>query len=240
MTNGTAISFFQQRLKKNLLPSLGILVAMAITGCSTAGNSEPNQTTSLFDGKTLDGWIQSPAGAWTVKDGAMASKGIGRGVIYTKNDYGSFRLIFTMRHLSGKPDHQAAVLFFCTRPIAGQKELDALGGIQFQVPPGYPWDYRPGHNTDKESAFKHLSHPKFDPHEWSRVEILVNAKTGTARLAVAQPVGSKAVEILDFSDPTAGKAGPIALQMHNKGLFDEYKDITVEVDPLDDELITTK
>jgi hypothetical protein len=148
----------------------------------------------------------------------MASKGIGRGVIYTKDDYGSFRLIFTMRHLSGNPDHQACVLFFCTRPVPGQKELDALGGIQFQVPPGYPWDYRPGHNTDKEPVFKHLQHPKFDPHEWSRVEILVNAKTGTARLAVAQPVGSKAVEILDFNDPTAGKTGPIALQMHNKGL----------------------
>jgi len=227
-------------MKKIFLPSLGILVAVAIIGCATAGSSEPNKTTSLFDGKTLDGWIQSPADAWTVKDGAMASKGIGRGVIYTKDDYSSFRLIFTMRHLSGKPDHQAAVLFFCTRPIAGQKELDALGGIQFQVPPGYPWDYRPGHGTDKEPVFKHLPHPKFDPHEWSRVEILVNAKTGTARLAVAQPVGSKAVEILDFNDPTAGKTGPIALQMHNKGLFDEYKDITIEVDPQDDELITTR
>ena len=230
----------QKHMKKLLSLGFGFWAGMALTGCAAFDGGPSHRTTSLFDGKTLNGWIQSPAEAWTVKDGAMASKGIGRGVIYTKNDYGSFRLIFTMRHLSGKPDHQAAVLFFCTRPIAGQKELDALGGIQFQVPPGYPWDYRPGHNTDKESAFKHLSHPKFDPHEWSRVEILVNAKTGTARLAVAQPVGSKAVEILDFSDPTAGKAGPIALQMHNKGLFDEYKDITVEVDPLDDELITTK
>jgi hypothetical protein len=195
---------------------------------------------SLFDGKTLDGWIQSPADSWTVKDGAIASKGIGRGVIYTKDDYGNFRLIFTMRHLSGNPDHQAAVLFFCTRPAPGQKEPDALAGIQFQVPPGYPWDYRPGHNTDKEPVFKRLPHPKLDPHAWSRVEILVNARTGTARLAVAQPVGSKAVEILDFCDPTAGKAGPIALQMHNKGLLDEYKDVTIEVNPKSDELITVQ
>jgi hypothetical protein len=227
-------------MKAFLLLSFGVVMAIIFTGCATAGASRSGKTASLFDGKTLDGWIQSPANAWTVKDGAMASKGIGRGVIYTKDDYGSFRLIFTVRHLSGNPDHQAAVLFFCTRPVAGQKELDALGGIQFQVPPGYPWDYRPGHNTDKEQMFKHLPHPKFDPHEWSRVEILVNAKTGTARLAVAQPVGSKAVEILDFTDPTAGKTGPIALQMHNKGLFDEYKDITIEVAPPDDDLITVK
>jgi len=70
--------------------------------------------------------------------------------------------------------------------------------------------------------------------------MLVDARTGTARLAVAQPVGSKAVEILDFKDPTAGKIGPFALQMHNKGLFDEYKDIKIEVDPKHDELITVK
>jgi hypothetical protein len=78
-----------------------------------------------------------------------------------------------------------------------------------------------------------------DAHQWSRVEILVDATTGTARMAVAQPVGSKAVEVLDFKDPTAGKTGPIAWQMHNKGLFDEYKDVTIEVNPAVNDLITT-
>jgi len=48
------------------------------------------------------------------------------------------------------------------------------------------------------------------------------------------------VEILDFSDPTAGHVGPIALQMHNAGLFDEYKDLKIEVDPASDDLLTTK
>jgi hypothetical protein len=86
--------------------------------------------------------------------------------------------------------------------------LDALGGIQFQVPNGWYWDYRPGHNNGGGSEFKSLPHPKFDPHEWSRVEILVNAKAGTARMAVAQPVDSKAVEVLDFNEPSAGKEGP--------------------------------
>ena len=81
---------------------------------------------------------------------------------------------------------------------------------------------------------------KFDVHEWSRVEILADATTGTARMAVAQPLGSKAVEVLDFKDAPAGKAGPIAWQMHNAGLFDEYKDVTIEPDPKDDGLITVR
>ena len=68
---------------------------------------------------------------------------------------------------------------------------------------------------------------------------MADASTGRARMAVAQPVSSKAVEVLDFSDPTAGKVGPVALQMHNSGLFDEYKDLTIEVNPKSMDLITT-
>src|SRR5580704_14814012 len=73
---------------------------------------------------------------WIVQNDTMASTGSGRGVIYTTKDYNRYRLMFTMRHVSGKPDHQACVLIFCTRPQADEKPLDALGGIQFQVPNG--------------------------------------------------------------------------------------------------------
>jgi hypothetical protein len=40
--------------------------------------------------------------------------------------------------------------------------------------------------------------------------------------------------------PRSGaRVGPIALQMHNAGLFDEYKDIIIELDPKEYTLITT-
>jgi hypothetical protein len=193
---------------------------------------------SLFDGKTLDGWIQIPADSWVVKDGAMASKGAGRGVIYTRDDYTHYRLMFTIRHVSGSPDHQACVLIFCTRPKDGEKPLDALAGIQFQPPNGGHWDYRKGHNNSGKGLFQRDKKPNFDPHEWSRVELLVNANKGTALMAVAQPIGSQAIEVTTFNDPTAGKVGPIAWQMHNQGLFDEYKDVEIEINPAVDELIT--
>lgn len=182
---------------------------------------------------------KSATTGWIVKDGAMASTGVGRGVIYTARDYGRFRLMFTMRHVSGNPDHQACVLIFCTRPQPGGKPLDALGGIQFQVPNGGHWDYRPGMNNNGGAEFTPVTKTKFDPHEWSRVEIVGDAGSGMARMAVAQPLGSKAVEVLKFNDPAAGKSGPIAWQMHNPGLFDEFKDVTIEVNPKEDGLITT-
>jgi hypothetical protein len=180
------------------------------------------------------------AAGWIVKDGAIASTGAGRGVLYTTGDYSHYRLLLTMRHVSGRPDHPAAVLFFCVRPKDGEAPIDALAAIQFMIPQGFHWDYRPGHNGWGGPEFTTVTKAKFNDHEWSRVEILVDAAKGTARLAIAQPPGTKAVELLDYNLPVAGKTGPIALQMHNGGLFDEYKDITIEVDPLVDDLITTK
>jgi hypothetical protein len=198
-----------------------------------------NRMAPIFDGKTLEGW-EFNSNTWTVKEGAMASLGAGRGVIFTKTDYGNFRLLFKIRHVFGQPDHQACFLIFCSRPAEGQKGLDALGGIQFQPPNGGHWDYRPGHNNDGGPAFTKLPHPKFDAHEWSQVEIVVNAGEGTARMAVAQPVGTRAVEVLEFKDATAGKTGPIAWQMHNKGLIDEYKDVVMETEPKQNRLITVE
>ncbi len=183
---------------------------------------------------------KSASSGWIVKDGAMASMGSGRGVIYTKKDYSHYRLMFTMRHVSGNPDHQACVLIFCTRPAEGDKPLDALGGIQFQVPNGGHWDYRSGMNNAGGPEFTTITKPGFDPHQWSRIELLVNAANGTARMAVSQPLGSKAVEVLSFNNPSAGKTGPFALQMHNAGLFDEYQDFTMETNPAEDDLMTVR
>jgi hypothetical protein len=171
--------------------------------------------------------VRSAATGWIVKDGAMASTGAGRGVIYTAKDYSRFRLAFTMRHVSGNPDHQACVLIFCTRPKPGEKPLDALAGIQFQPPNGGRWDYRPGMNNNGGEEFTLVKRPGFDPHSWSRVEIVADATQGTATMSVAQPPTGEPVEVLRFKDPAAGKPGPIAWQMHNAGLFDDYKDVTI-------------
>jgi hypothetical protein len=203
----------------------------------------PRGLSRIFDGKTLEGWKQLPPDSWVAKNGVLASRGVGRGVIYSAESFGRYRVIFDMRHVYGygKQDHRACVLVFCTAPeTEDEKPLDALGGIQFQPPNGGSWDYRKGHNNGGKGLFTKLDHPRFDEQQWSRVEILVDPATGTARMAVAQPPGAQAVEVLDFKDPTAGRAGPFALQMHNKGLYDEYANIAVEEHPKDDELITTK
>src|SRR5450432_3392961 len=189
---------------------------------------------SLFDGKTLNGWTGIPETAWTVKDSAIAMTGNNRGVIYTNRTFRSYRIIFSVRQIKGI-DHWPCVLVFGPDP-----KLDALGAVQFQMPKGYTWDYRPGKNNDGRAYFSHIGKVQdVNKTDWARCEILVDAATGSCRSAAAQPVGSPAVEILDFKDsgiddiPT-----PFALQSHNKGQFDEYKDISIEVDPQINELLT--
>jgi hypothetical protein len=132
------------------------------------------------------------------------------------------------------------VLVFCTRPVPGEKPLDALAGIQFQPPNGGHWDYRKGHNNSGKEYFTRMVNPQLDEHQWFRVELLVDASAGTGRMAVAQPVGAKAVEVLQFKDPAAGRKGPIAWQMHNATLCDEYKDVQIEIDPPVNDLVTIK
>jgi Domain of Unknown Function (DUF1080) len=205
----------------------------------------PSEMTRVFDGKTLKGWRQDPSASWMVKDGIVGSLGVGRGVLFTEKQYRHYRVVFDVRHVSGNPDHQACVLFFGLMPKPDHNAPDMLKAIQFQVPLGGTWDYRDGYHTSGKgasngNAFDNFPRPPFDSHKWSRVEILINADTGTARMAVAQPVGSKAVEVGRFHVKAAGRVGPFALQMHNEGLFDEYANIAVEDNPKRDELITTE
>jgi hypothetical protein len=164
----------------------------------------------------------------------------GRGYLYTNQDYGSFRWIFTLRHVTG--GHAPCVLVWGTHPPPA---LDALGALQFQPPNGSSWDYRPGKNNAGGAYFTKVMHPAFDQTMWNQCELLANATTGVARMACCTiPMGAtrcKASEVLDFKDATwTNHKAPLGLQVHNGGLIDEYKDLYVEANPAQDMFISTQ
>jgi hypothetical protein len=66
-----------------------------------------------------------------------------------------------------------------------EQSLDALGGIQFQVPSGGHWDYRPGMNNNGAQEFTSVTKTRFDVHAWNQLAILADAAKGTARMAVS-------------------------------------------------------
>ncbi len=180
----------------------------------------------MFDGKTLNGWTSSKAGNWVVKNGVIHLNGTARGWLYYNKQVDTFRWIFQVRHLTG--DHKPTVLIWGSiKPIR-----DALDAIQFQPPNGGHWDYRKGHNDGGSKYFKQAAHTHLDNTKWAQCELIANAKTGIARMACCTlpPTATtcKAVLILTFKDPKAGRLGPIALQVHNKGLHDEYRGLYLE------------
>ena len=198
--------------------------------------------TSLFDGKSLAGWTQVPAASWSIVDGAMHSLGPARGYIYTNTSYGDFRFIFTSRLVKDPKAHNPCVLFW-----GDSLGTDALGALQVQPPPGYMWDYRtsgPTANKSPDMFETRYAHPAMSATEWSRCEMLANKSAGTMRLACCQLNGAntcKATEIVLFKQAGAGKVAPLALQVHNGEMIEEFKELYVESPvALPDKLITTQ
>ena len=184
----------------------------------------------LFDGSSLAGWEYN-SNAWTIVDGAMRGTGKG-GNIFTKEDYGDFRLIVTSRVASpeGNPgrDH-LGVLFW------GERSTNFGTGkaLQVQPPHGAMWDYR----TNKGLKPEHPDpRPRPRYQDWHVCEILAKLKTGEVRAAV------DGIEVTKYKhpDPAVLKKGPIGMQIHGSvGIFD-YKDIRVEPNPEENRLITVK
>jgi Domain of Unknown Function (DUF1080) len=184
---------------------------------------------SIFNGTTLDGWIQVPASSWSVVGGAMHSLGTARGFIYTRASYQDFRVVFTSRLVADPAAHLPCVLFWGNSPA-----VDALAAIQIQPPRGYMWDYRrtgPTANLSPDRYETRLGGPALVDTQWSQCEILTNRAAGTMRFACCQLNGAarcKGVEIVDFKDPTAGLEAPLAFQVHNAGMIEEFKDVSLE------------
>ncbi len=202
----------------------GLIVVAVRTAPAENPYNDP-KLVSMFDGTSLTGWTSAKSGEWVVMNGTIHGQGTSRGWLYYKTEVGDFRWIFNVRQVKG--NHQPTVLIWGTiSPMH-----DALGAIQFQPPNGGHWDYRPGHNDDGKSLFKKIHSSKLDVNKWSQCEILANHKTGLARMACCQlneEATCKAVELLQFEDKTAGRVGPLALQVHNSGIEDKYKSLYLE------------
>jgi FlaG/FlaF family flagellin (archaellin) len=188
---------------------------------------------SMFDGTSLANWTSSQSNLWVAKGGAIHGNGLARGWLYYNTHVGTFRWIFNVRQLPNDPGtsgHAPTVLIWGTNsPLR-----DALSAIQFQPPNGGHWDYRPGKNTGGGSEFKTFTHTKIPTNNWAQCELIGNMSTGVARMAccplsnASNTTTCKGVEVLDFHDQTAGRLGLVALQVHNRGLHDEYKNLWIE------------
>ena len=214
------------------------------TGGTSAVGGTSGAVVSIFDGKTLTGWSEAHGAkpssfSVNVADGAIASTGgVRASLYYSQQKLSFYRVIYTERQVVRK-DHDPGVLFFAPDPTQ-----DALWGLMFALPDSWGWNYLGGVSKNLQVTVAPKP-PKIDLTQWARCELLVNTAAGTAQAACAQPVGTKAVPVMSFSAATAKLDIPNApsyfgILCHTAGEVDEYKDITLEVNPAVNELITTK
>ena len=185
----------------------------------------------IFDGTTMAGWDTAP-GSWEVKDGALSSTGK-NGDIYTKEDYGDYRVFFQVRQIKG--DHKPCTTLFGKRPADPMAVGRGLGGAQFQPPNGASWNYGVG------GTFTRHANPNFNVNNWHQCEILVKeAGSFTAACCPVAEGGAacKGVPVLSWKGP--GRKHPFNIMIHNPGLFDQYREIWLEVSPKEDALLSTK
>ena len=194
--------------------------------------------TSLFNGTTLAGWAQVPvtSGDTTfdvnATDRAIETTGQTRGFIYTTNKYAFYRVIYSVKQ--NLYLHFPTVLFFGYSTTA-----DAMDGMQFQLPKDYAWDYRPGKNESPTTGLHTYGSPDpSTPNEllntWFRCELLVNStnSTGPTADSAAAILGGTAQHVMSITDATITNIPcPFAIQCHQSGVDDEYKDILIEVNP---------
>ncbi len=207
------------------MPLTHLILAISLLHASTS-----DTLTSFFDGKTLDGWEYNPS-IWTVEDGAMHGTGQ-YGQIFTRGDYGSFRLLVTSRVVvpdTNTGNGHLGILFWGDRPTPGT--WGTARALQVQPPHGAMWDYQTNKNVTPERV---VPRQGLLYHDWHTTEILANLKSASVRVAV------DGIEITRYTDPDPSrwKAGPIGMQLHQAIAVMEYKDIKIAVDPKEDRLIT--
>lgn len=205
---------------------------------------------AIFDGKTLAGWEEIPAGkekAWSVVDGVIVGEGDkGRGyLVYRERDLADFELKFSYRFPGGKGN--SGVNVRAVKDETGKRVFKSyhadLGhvGIGRQVLGA--WDFHtPGRTehacfrgtrlvidendqpsvTELEGA---VTAEEIHKGEWNEVHLIV--KGNTFRMAINGKPASEFTEHLPLEKRLS--RGMLQLQLHDPGMVVMFKDLRLKL-----------
>jgi hypothetical protein len=204
-----------------------IVIVGAIVGSSVSGVSLASKTKSssvaLFDGKTLDGWIQKNGTAtYTVKDGMIlgtTSKNSPNSFLCTKAEYGDFELEFEVflfdaelnsgcqiRSKTKEMNKDSDEKF--GRVYGPQVEIEASGAKGAEA--GYVYgEASGGWMTPQE---KLVPHKKFKDGKWNKYRIV--AKGARIQTWIN---GKPVADLVDEAHYKSHPKGFIGLQVHGVG-----------------------
>jgi hypothetical protein len=187
-----------------MLRSIGVVVGIAVglAACSPgpepsgggapAASSGTSAWTTLFDGKSLDGWTRVGDANWQLADGAVMANG-GTGFLLTAMNYADFDL---QLEFFVSPDANSGVFLRCAKPA----EIGAATCYEVNI-----FDQRPD-PAYRTGAIVDVAKPSVmleTGGKWNNYEISARGKRLVVKLN-----GQTTVDVED--DKFA--AGPIALQ----------------------------
>lgn len=183
------------------------VATLALLSAGTVSAQETEKWTSLFDGKTLDGWqkVGGEDSHWDVKDGEIRGSGNASMLVSTTGPYKNFRYRVEMKI----NDHGNSGLYFHTTEKPG-----FLDGYEAQVNSSHTDPIR----TGSLYGMCHVYHELVKPDTWFTYEIDVKADNWRGRdmLRIKFIVdGKELYEFLDFEQQF--KEGYFAFQQHDPG-----------------------
>ena len=200
-----------------------LLGALALTMVVAVGATAQDGWTTLFDGKTLDGWIQKNGTAtYRVEDGAIVGKTTPdspNSFLCTKEDYGDFELTFEVKLLNNELNSGVQVRSQTKAPEAGEEfgrvngpqvEIEASGDAGAQA--GYIYCEACGGWMTPDAEAPAKQHKNFKDGEWNSYRIVAEGP----RIQV----WINGVQTEDLTDEEKFKSHPtgfIGLQVHGVG-----------------------
>ena len=180
-----------------------------------------SEWTSLFDGKTLDGWekVGNDKSMWEVKDGAINGSGAASMLVCTKGPYKDFRLRAEIKINDGGNSG----LYFRTTERPGFSD-----GYEAQIDSTHSDPIRTGSLYGMCHVYK--QHVKPDTWFTYDIEVRDNVWRGRKNTRIKITIdGNELYEYLDFE--LTFKEGYFAFQQHDPGSKVSIR--KVEVQPIE-------
>ena len=208
----------------NIIP-FALVTLLTLSACTTPNepmqNAQAQAWVPLYDGETLDGWIQKNGDAtYRVEDGMIigkTAKDSPNSFLCTKKAYGDFELEFEVKFVQGRFNSGVQIRSKTAKP-RGDAEFGRVNGPQVEIEPTWKVGAESGYiygeacggwmTPEKERQ----PHKAFKDGEWNKYRIVAQGPKIRTWIN-GQPVS-------DLTDEGKFKTHPkgfIGLQVHGVG-----------------------
>ncbi|MCK5863349.1 MAG: DUF1080 domain-containing protein [Candidatus Hydrogenedentes bacterium] len=209
---------------KNFIAGITIVLILTL---SLSAVAEDNEWVSLFDGETLNGWVQkNGTAAYRVENGSIVGKttpGSPNSFLCTEKEYGDFELEFSV-YLFDKELNSGVQIRSQTKPAEGDEQFGRVNGPQVEIEAsgrrgaesGYIYGEACGGWMTPEDELKPLT--VFKDGEWNNYRIVAQG----ARIQTWIN-GKPVVDLTDEDKLKTHPKGFIGLQVHGVGNRGPYQ-----------------